>query len=54
MCQAEVKNVGMQILDPVLSNPIFTPATTHGLPFSGALSDESAKAQDKIGSKGGF
>lgn len=24
---AEVKSVGMQILDPVLSNPIFTPAT---------------------------
>lgn len=27
MCLAEVKNPGMQILDPVMSNPIFTSAT---------------------------
>lgn len=55
MCQAEAQNAGMQILAPVLSNPIFTPATTtHGLPFLVTLIDESAKTQDKIGSEGGF
>lgn len=55
MCQREVKNAGMQILGPVLSNPIFTPATTiHGLPFLAALTDESVKTQDKIGPEGDF
>lgn len=55
MCQAEVQNAGMQILAPVLSNPILTPAaTTHGLPFLVTLIDESAKTQDKIGPEAPF